>query len=83
VVGGENAAFECVGEGVECSLPSVHPAFPSTACGVQTTHNEVETLQGGLLGGEMTPPARVARRILAPNDSTAFVESMTLRISGE
>ena len=74
-VGGEDAAFEGDGEGVECTLPSVRPAFLSLAGGVKITHQEVETLQCCLFGGEMTL-ARVALRILAFGDSTVFVSGM-------
>jgi len=70
VLGWEDAAFERDGEGVECCFPSVHPAFPSTPCWVQTTHHEVETLQRGLFGREVTScsdrgsPRHLCRRFL-------------------
>lgn len=55
LVGGVEAVFGGDGEGAECCFRSAHPAFPSSPGRVETTHNEVETLQGTLLGGEIAP----------------------------
>ena len=47
------AAVEGDVEGVQGGLPPVGPALPSAAGGVQADDDEVEVLEGGLLGGEV------------------------------
>jgi hypothetical protein len=47
------AAVEGDVEGVEGGLPPVGPALAASAGGVQADDDEVEVLEGGLLGGEV------------------------------
>src|SRR5690349_4988670 len=47
------AAVEGDVEGVQRGLPAVGPALPAAAGGVEADDDEVEVLEGGLLGGEV------------------------------
>src|SRR5947209_19111630 len=47
------AAVEGDVEGVQGGLPAVGPALPASSGGVQAEDDEVEVLEGGLLGGEV------------------------------
>jgi len=48
------ATREGDGERVQCRLPPVHPSFLGGAGRVKGTRHEVQTLQRGLIGREVT-----------------------------
>lgn len=81
-VGGRwgEAAFEGDREGVQGRFPSHGPSCPSAAGGVEGSGDEVEALQRGLFGREVSAgldrPAVAAFRL-----SIAVVEQMRRRIS--
>ena len=54
VSGGEPAVEGDV-EGLERSLPAHGPAFASGPGRVQAHHGQVDALEGGLVGGEVSP----------------------------
>jgi hypothetical protein len=77
---GEDTAFEGDGECVERRLPLHRPSRSAFPGRVKRAGHEVETLQRGLLGGEV--PASPGRSPVAGVEaSIALVEQITRRIS--
>jgi hypothetical protein len=79
-LGGGEPVAEGDGEGIQGGLPSHGPPCPSGPGGVKGAGDQVEALEGGLLGREVAsgldcPPVAALR------DSMALVEQMTWRIS--
>jgi hypothetical protein len=56
----EDAAFEGDREGVECGFRAVHPALASLAGRVEAADDKIETLQRGLLVGDVPTRPRGA-----------------------
>jgi hypothetical protein len=80
VLGGRHAVGEGDGERVEGWLPPHRPACLAGAFGVQSPGDQIQRLDGGLLGREC-PRTDTARRYLACRLSMALVENSTRRIS--